>query len=90
MANNPGPTIQRLREAAGLTTTELAARAGMAGDFIAALERSQEAQLTLTAIRKLAAGLGIPAWQLLQVIDEPAVEPAVRLALQHLGAGHES
>ena len=54
-----GQHLRRLREAAGLTQEELAARAGMSANSIAALERGRRQRPHPATVRALAEALGL-------------------------------
>jgi transcriptional regulator with XRE-family HTH domain len=70
-----GAALKRLREARGLTQTELAVRAGLSQGYIAKLEppnrpgqykSSHQGNPSLTVLTQLAAGLGISVEHLLR------------------------
>ncbi|HEU5430246.1 MAG TPA: helix-turn-helix domain-containing protein, partial [Thermomicrobiales bacterium] len=54
-----GEALRRLREAAGMTQAELAARTGLSRDAVSALERGHRRQPHSETVRALAAGLGL-------------------------------
>jgi len=54
-----GEQLRRLREAVGLTQEELAERAGLSRDAVAALERGRRRRPHPGTVRALAAGLGL-------------------------------
>jgi transcriptional regulator with XRE-family HTH domain len=70
-----GAALKRLREARGLTQTELAVRAGLSQGYIAKLEppnrpgqhkASHQTNPSLTVLTQLATGLGITVEHLLR------------------------
>jgi transcriptional regulator with XRE-family HTH domain len=62
--------VRALREAMGLTQERFAERAGLSYKYYQAVECGRKADLRLSSIIKLAAGLGVEVWQLFGP-DEP-------------------
>lgn len=60
-----GRAIRRRREALGLSQEELAERSGLHRNYIGGIERG-ERNVGIKAIFRLAAGLGLPAWELMR------------------------
>ena len=71
--------VRALREAMGLTQESFAERAGLSYKYYQAVERGRKADLRLSTIIKLAAGLGIEVWQLFGP-DDPAPPRAAKRA----------
>jgi transcriptional regulator with XRE-family HTH domain len=57
--------IRAIREDRGVSQERLALAAGIDRSYYSAIERG-EFNMTLSVLLKVAAGLGVPAWQLLK------------------------
>lgn len=66
-AKKLGEVVRKLRERQGLTQAQLAERAQLALSYITLLESSQEANLSPSAIGRLARALGITSRQLSEI-----------------------
>lgn len=60
-----GREIRKRREALGVSQEELAERSGLHRNYIGGIERG-ERNVGVKAIFRLAAGLGVPAWEILR------------------------
>lgn len=60
-----GKAIRAIREHQGISQERLALAIGIDRSYYSAIERG-EFNITLTVLLKVAAGLGIPAWELLK------------------------
>jgi transcriptional regulator with XRE-family HTH domain len=81
-----GARLRALREARGLSQSELARRSGVRRTYLIALERGQH-DPTLATLQRLAQGLGMNAADLVRtLVGEPFTDPTVplhrRLALR--------
>ncbi len=63
LKENFGGRVRQLRKARGWTQEELASKAGMEYKYLGAIERGEK-NLTIGNIEKIAAGLGLEAYQL--------------------------
>ena len=65
-----GKRLKGLREKAGLSVSELADRSGVSRQHVRDLELSYpQKRCTIVTLEKLAKGLKIPTWKLLQLKD---------------------
>jgi transcriptional regulator with XRE-family HTH domain len=69
-----GYGVRWYREEAGLTAEELGRRASVHPAYLSRVERG-EAELSIATIFDLAAGLGIPASKLMDVVDALRRDP---------------
>lgn len=60
-----GREIRKRREALGVSQEELAERSGLHRNYIGGIERG-ERNVGIKAIFRLAAALGVPAWEILR------------------------
>ena len=81
-----GRVVKRLREAAGFSLRDLAARAGISPSMISDIERGAKSP-TVTTIVRLAQALGVSAAALIDGGTEPA--PRIRVLRRGEGAGGE-
>lgn len=64
-----GNRIRSLRKQQGFTQEELSRRSHVSIKYLQALEGKKPYNATVVTIKKLAEGLGIPAWKLLKFED---------------------
>ena len=64
-----GQRLRYLREKQKLTQDELAGRAGISTKYLQNLEGKTPKKATVVTVQKLAIGLKIPAWKVLQFKD---------------------
>lgn len=65
-----GKRLKELREKAGLSVPELAERSGVSRQHVRDLELSYpQKRCTIVTLEKLAKGLKLPVWKLLQLKD---------------------
>jgi len=60
IATRIGTVVRQRREAAGLTQERLAEKADLSKNYIGNVERAEQ-EVSITALIKIAAGLGVPA-----------------------------
>lgn len=64
-----GHRLRELRSRYELTQDELAAKSGISTKYLQNLEGKNPKKATVVTLQKLAEGLNIPAWKLLQFKD---------------------
>ena len=83
-----GPTLRRLRLAAGMTQTDLADVVNVAPETLSRIETSRARGVSLDLCRRLASGLGVDLATLFEEAHEPkpaALRPGVRALLALAG-----
>lgn len=88
-----GEQIRGIREALGMTQTQLAARSGFPQSMVAEIESGKRANLSLSTIQKLAAALRcrpfvqmIPEKEISRILDEQSTEVARRIVSAATGS----
>ena len=88
-----GDQVRGVREALGMTQTQLARRSGLAQSVIAEIEAGKRADLCLSTIKRLAAGLNcetlvqiIPEKNVAQLLDEQSTKIAKMIVATSSGS----